>query len=174
MLRILFAAALALAATDTVAADVTTPPPDPYASPIEQCIRDNAGKVEAAIADLNQGVDFLVGKVCAAPIAEHNQERVKLQQQQNALRMRSLCDDQATAQAAAKSDSAKPENGRFVVNGVDYCAVLKSASTSTAQPLPYDPWLPAPGIVSTNPPAAVALAAQLILDLRSAHKHHGK
>ena len=173
MLRAL-AAAFALVATGAVASDVSTPAPsvDPYASPIEQCIRDNAGKVEASIADLNQAVDFLVGKVCAAPIAEHIAERARLQGQQNVSRMQKLCDDQA-AQAAAKSDSTKPETGRVVVNGVDMCAVLKTASTTPMPALPYDPWAPVPGAANANPPAAVALASQLILNLRAGRKHRG-
>lgn len=167
------AAAFCVAATWVVAADTTSQPPaDPYASPIEQCIRDNATKVEASIADLNQAVDFLVGKVCAGPIAEHNAERQKLQQQRNFENMQRLCDEQ---NAAKQADASKPDADKANANkpvGVDYCLVIQNLQRSIIQPLPYDPW--APGLiigVNNNPPAAVALASQLLLNLRAARKH---
>jgi hypothetical protein len=160
----LFVAAIAFTLTAT-AASAQTAPADPYANPIEQCIRDNAAKVEPVIADLNQAADFLVGKLCAVQIADQTTQRLKQIQQNNAERIRSLCDQQTAAKDDRKSDdSASP---------VDYCAIIKNASAhpSLAQAPQYDPWVA--GGVNTNalPPAAVALAAQLLLDLRASHKH---
>jgi hypothetical protein len=153
---LIIAAAFAFVATNALAADATAPQADPYASPIEQCIRDNAAKVEASIADLNQAVDFLVGKVCAGPIADHNMERQKFVQQRTFENMQKLCDEQSAAKPAA----------------IDYCQLVKNASRTTMQPVPYDPW--SSGALlggNSSPPAAVALASQLLLDLRAAHKH---
>lgn len=162
MLKFLAAAVFAVVATNAIAADAT-PPADPYASPIEQCIRDNAAKVEATISDLNQAVDFLVGKVCAGPIGEHNAERQKLTQQRNFENMQRLCDEQSKPSDAAKPDTSKP-------TGVDYCQIIRNAQHAALQPVPYDPW--APGLTfGANPSAAVALASQLLLDLRAGHKH---
>jgi hypothetical protein len=168
---LIVAASFAFAATSAFAADTATPPSDPYASPIEQCIRDNAAKVEISIADLNQAVDFLVGKVCAGPIADHNTERQKFVQQRNAENMQKLCDEQNAAKPAdaSKPDASKPDPTK--VNGVDYCQIFKNAARTTMQPVPYDPW--ASGLTLTgnnNPPAAVALASQLLLNLRAARK----
>jgi hypothetical protein len=168
MLKIFAAvAAFAIAATSAVAADTTPQSADPYASPIEQCMRENAAKVEASISDLNEAVDFLVGKVCAGRIAEHNQERQKFVQQRNYENMQKLCDEQTASKAAdaSKSDSSKP-------TGVDYCLLVRNTQRAVLQPVPYDPW--APGVIfgtNNNPPAAVELAAQLLLDLRAQHKH---
>lgn len=167
---LIIAAAFAFVATSAFAADTATPPADPYASPIEQCIRDNAAKVEISIADLSQAVDFLVGKVCAGPIADHNMERQKFVQQRSAENMQKLCDEQSTKPADAnKPDANKPDPTK--VNGIDYCQLFKNAARATLQPVPYDPWASGTTIGSNNnPPAAVALASQLLLSLRAARK----
>jgi hypothetical protein len=165
MLKALAAAILLALTTGAASAETTlAPQPDPYASPIEQCIRDNAAKVEATVPDINQAVDFLVGKVCAVPIAEHNAEHTKLVQRQNYERVQKMCDDQTAAKADAKADASKP-------TGVDYCALIKSASTTAVQPVPFDPWSTNAGVVSANPAAAVALASQLLLNVRAARRH---
>ena len=166
MLKALAAAILLALTTGAAAADTAvSPQPDPYASPIEQCIRDNVAKVEATISDINQAVDFLVGKVCAVPIAEHNAERTKLVQRQNFERMQKMCDDQTAAKADTKPDANKP-------TGIDYCAIIKSVSAMTVQPVPFDPWSTNVGLVNMEPAAAVALASQLLLNIRAARRHH--
>ena len=174
MLRAYAAAVLLLAATAhcAFAEGAASPQPDPYASPIEQCIRDNASKVEATIPDINQAVDFLVGKVCAATIAEHNVERTKLVAQKTFERVQRLCEQQTAAKQDAKPDDAKADAAKPVAPTMDYCALIKNASQSVVQPLPYDPW--ASGVNPPNsspPPAAVALASQLLLSLRAARRH---
>jgi hypothetical protein len=165
MLKALAAIIFLALTTGAASADTAVAPQaDPYASPIEQCIRDNAAKVEASISDINQAVDFLVGKVCAVSIAEHNAEHTKLLQRQNFERIQKMCDEQTAAKAEAKADAGKPA-------GVDYCAIIKSATTMAVQPVPFDPWSTNIGVANANPAAAVALAAQLLLNIRAAHRH---
>lgn len=163
---------LTLAATDTFAADTAAVSgPDPYASPLEQCIRDNAAKVDAAVADINQAVDFLVGKICAVPLAEANATRAREIQVRSAQRLQRMCDDQATAKAQAKPDDAKP-----AANGpaIDYCQLAKNLTALTDRPLPaFDAWTTNAMFPGGNPAAAVGLASRLLLDLRYEHKHHG-
>ncbi len=161
---------MTLAATGAFAADTgAVSGPDPYASPLEQCIRENVGKVDASIADINQAVDFLVGKVCAVPLAEANATKLRENQVRNAERLQRLCDDQTTAKAEGKADNAKPT----ILGNVDYCQLAKNMSALTDRPAPvFDAWT-TNVIPGSNPAAAVGLASRLLLDLRYSRKHHG-
>jgi hypothetical protein len=154
------AASLTVAAAPVSASDVTPPPIDPYAGQMERCIRDNAAKVESSIADLTQAADFLVNKVCAVPLAQAAAERVR----QTRLRLdeswQKLCDEQTAAKADAKPD-AKPAE--------DYCRFAKNGLVDQRES--FDGWSDV-GFPTTAPPAAVALASQLLVSLRAAHKHH--
>ena len=161
------AASFAVAAAPAFASDVTQPPMDSNAGSIEQCIRDNAAKVESSIADLTQAADFLVNKVCAVPIAQANAERVRQQQQRLAELWQKLCDDQTAAKADAKPD-AKP-----APTVPDYCLLAKNTYANLArQQGSFDGWSTNVGFPANSPAAAVALASQLLVSLRAARKHH--
>jgi hypothetical protein len=119
---------------------------------IAQCIRDNAPAVERAVDSLNDAVEFLTRKVCAAPVAAFA-ERVRNdalkkwadQTKANCLRMKAT---------AAKSDDAATCDENY-----DYSTGLTIfASRETL-----------PG--GAAPPDATALAAKLLLDLRLAHQN---
>jgi len=131
----------------------------PSATPIEQCIRDNAGKVETSIDNLNQAVDFLVGKICAEPIAKENARVTKIQQDRVAAQWKAMCDKRKAA----------PDTGTRGRSNVDFCAMqgmgftgVMSADDDDEDSLPSYSGL-------NLPPSAVALAARLLLDLRLAH-----
>jgi hypothetical protein len=127
----------------------------PLAAPIAQCINDNAAKVEAAIPDLNEAVDFLVLNVCAGPVAEQQQLRMKHAAEKSVARMQKMCDDEKAA------DKTKP--------APSYCNSLKIGFMSEPNNLEEDYF----GIVATassKPAAAAALASRLLLDLRLSHK----
>jgi hypothetical protein len=49
--------------------------------------------------------------------------------------------------------------------------MVKAATATVAAQIPYDAWSSATAV--TNPTAAEALAAQLLMDLRTAHKRRG-
>jgi hypothetical protein len=126
----------------------------PLAAPIAQCINDNAAKVEAAIPDLNQAVDFLVLNVCAGPVAEQQQLHIKRTAEKSVARLQKMCDDEKGA------DKTKP--------APSYCNSLKLGFMSEPNNIDEDYF----GIVATassKPAAAAALASRLLLDLRLSH-----
>jgi hypothetical protein len=135
----------------------------PSTAAIEQCVRDNATKVEAAIADLNQAVEFLVKKICAGPVAERNALLSKRQQDQMAASWKAMCDKQKAAKTMA-DDSAK--------SALDVCAMRDYSAGFTGIVSGDDD---APAYLAGNvPPVAVALASSLLLDLRLSHLKSGQ
>lgn len=166
MIGIVFALAVsALAPNSLTAGDAAAAPLSAYPGLVEDCIQENAPKIELAFQDLNQGADYLVLKVCAVPIAEETARRQRAIQEASAARAQQLCDQQNAATAGDK-----PANGASAPSP-NYCALAKLLSqTLSAQPFRFDPWSPiAPA--GTAPPAAIAMAAKLLLDLRAAHVH---
>src|SRR5215469_2492484 len=59
---------------------------------VEQCVRENAPKVESAVADLSQATDFLVQKVCAVPLSAEGAQSTQGDPAAIALASRSLLD----------------------------------------------------------------------------------
>src|SRR5581483_6928942 len=122
------------------------------AAPIEQCIRDGAAKTEQAVPDLNDAVVFLVDKLCAQPIADENNRRTRLAAEEA----------QKNWQAACNKAKAQAKNGQ-------------SAQATAACMMASETHIGFTGIDQFNastipgPPAAVALASQLLLDLRLAN-----
>lgn len=134
-------------------------------APIEQCIRDNAGKVEAAVSNLNDAVDFLVGKMCAVPIAAESARIAKLMQERTAGQWKKMCDEETAATKSTTADGEKAAPKAF-----DYCAMTKIGFlTEPAQGDDEGVSYSYSIALGSSPPAAVALAAQLILDMRLAH-----
>ena len=120
-------------------------------APIAQCIRDNAAKVEAAIPSLNDAADFLANRLCGGYIAD------EARKQQEAAMDRML-DEQKKACAARKPDAAaKPEDEYDPCQNIDAQKAVYSGFTIYG--------------VGRQPddPDAMALAAQLLLELRLAH-----
>jgi hypothetical protein len=125
----------------------------PLAAPVEQCIRGNAVKVSAAISDLNQAVDFLVEKLCAEPIAADNDRQSKENIAARTAQLKEKC-------AKSETDGGYPHRTKdmmcaFGDSGLD----LDFAGGTVIYGL------------ASKPPAAVALAARLLLDLRLAHEN---
>jgi len=147
---------LTLLAATPAAADEALPPP------IAQCIQDNAAKVEAAVGDLNQAVDFLVGDVCAEPIAAEQARATKRFAEQQSAHWKKMCDDM-------QSDKAK-KPGTDVAKGYEaWCSNVKVGFLT--EPVGDDEEGGSYTFVSgaAHPPAAVALASRLLLDLRLSH-----
>jgi hypothetical protein len=114
--------------------------------PIEQCIRDNAPAVEKAISRLPDAVAFLVSDLCAKPIAD---EQTRLQRERWAPiqeRLRKQCAQRKT----------KPTPGLDTNGEEDPCFDMGDVFDFTA------------GGGSQKLPAATALAAKILLDLRIA------
>jgi hypothetical protein len=128
---------------------------DTLAPSIEHCLRDNAAKVEAAEPDLTKAVDFLVGYICAVPVAQDRARQTAARTRQMAERNQADCEQRA----AQRKNTAAPN-----LVGEDCGRYLRNLN-NTVNPLDIL------SMVGTQfkSPAAAGLAAQLILDLRLAH-----
>ncbi len=142
-------------AASPAAADETLAPP------VAQCIKDNAAKVEAAVADLNQAVDFLVTDICAAPIATEQARETKLATQQQTAHWQKACDDMKTAAKAKKSDATSAKSYEA------WCGSLKVGFLS--EPNNEDGGGYTLFSAANRDPQAVTLASRLLLDLRLSH-----
>jgi hypothetical protein len=139
------AVGVAIAVLNALPAAAQTDVVNDLPKPVEQCIRDNAPAVEQAVQPLNEGVDFLVGELCAKPVAE----QLAREQQANT----------AVAKEAIKKlceQNSKPKSNKGS-NDCENSALTLDYSAGTW--LSYSPNL-------NKPPAATALAAQVLLRLR--------
>jgi hypothetical protein len=124
-------------------------------APIETCIRDNAAKVESAVLDLNQAVDFLVSNICAEPIAADQAEQAKAASEKQYAQWQKACDNaKVTAKDNDNSMSALCGNFR-----VGFLTEPNDDSTYTIY------------AAGSRPAGAVALASRLLLDLRLSHSN---
>ena len=126
---------------------------------IERCIRDNAAKVEAAEPDLTKAVDFLVGYVCAMPVAQERNRQNLARSRQLAQQNQTECEQRVAQRKATAPNAVVEDCGRYVRN-----------LNNTVNPLDLL------GMVGTQlkPAAAAGLAAQLLLDLRLSHSKSGQ
>jgi hypothetical protein len=131
----------------------------PLAAPIDACIRANAAKVEAAVPDLRDGVRFLVEDVCAEPIAVEQSRQQALTAQANAAHWKKMCDEQ-------KSQPRQSNKNKLF----DACSLADMQVGFTGVESPQgDNDDDTPTYLTLSPPAALALASQMLLDLRLAH-----
>jgi hypothetical protein len=120
---------------------------------VADCIRANASKVEQSIEPLTAATEFLVGSVCAQEIAAEAQ-RVQSEAQQRMI--------DAAQRACDSGKSAVPKQQDAGRRGYDACALLETSKVGV-EAGGWTIYAPAP-----KPPAATALAAKLLLDLRLA------
>ena len=151
----LICASPAFAQTETTTAMTGELPPS-----VEMCIRDNASKVEAQFDSLKDGVDFLVGYVCAGPIAAEQKRQQQAFQESIHAMWKKQCDEKT--QSGATSSDNKTDNK----TGVDPCVMQKNMETSAAL-LP----MLAINALAARPAYAVSLASELLLDARTARRH---
>lgn len=137
------------------------------AAPLEQCIRSNATKVEAAIPSLKEAADFLVANICAEPVAAENARLTKVRQDKSAQYWKDRCDKEKA--------SAKPESEKTAFNA---CMMLDYTGSSDVM-LQYDDgnddgetYVYPYG--NSVPAAATGLASRILLDLRLAHDNAAK
>ena len=154
-----------IGATTTINAQADAIKPATLAAPIEQCIRDNAGKVEATIPDLNQAVDFLVGDLCAQPIAARQAAQQAEMMQDYRKNLKDACAKHAAvSKSESKAASDKPAFdmcANLDVSGVGFLTEPNEDSNYTIF------------AAGGRPTDATALAAKLLLDLRLAHTKPG-
>lgn len=136
---------------------------DALAPDVSQCISANAPKVEAAIADLNQAVDFLVTDVCAEPLAAQQARESRRTSEQQTARWKKMCDD---SQADAKKD---PSNADAAKGYEAWCGTLKYGFLTTPNDDEDESGYTIFSALTPRSPAAVALASRLLLDLRLSH-----
>jgi hypothetical protein len=120
---------------------------------VAQCINENAAKVEAAVQDLNQAVDFLVSDVCAEPLAAQAAEQGKRNAERMAAQWKKMCDEETAEQKKSAAD---------------YCAMMKVGFLT--EPNDDASAYAIVGVGAWNrPAAAVALASRKLLELRLSH-----
>ena len=158
-------AVLLVGATTTIGAvadDVKLAVP---ATPIEQCIRDNAAKVEAAVPDLIQSVDFLVSDVCAVSVAAEQTRQQQLANERRYSQWDKMCEAQKAARKNAKPDADSDKNMAAFCdnNNMFRVGFITEPASDDDSGTSY--------IGGAKPAAAVALAARLLLDLRLSHKN---
>lgn len=128
----------------------------PLSASLERCIRDNAPRVEAAIADLNAGVDFIVGDLCAGPIAAEQADQMAQASEKQRAKLAQYC---AEAHQPPKDKQEKTLEDAYCGEGFKIGFLTEPSDVGS-----YTIYGPGP-----RPAAAVALAAQLLLDLRLSH-----
>jgi hypothetical protein len=132
---------------------------------LKSCITSNAAQVEQAVPSLDEGVDFLVHKMCAAPLADQffaqqleAQERMLAAQRK---RMAAMCDTPTATQPDLVV--VEPENG------YDYRSQMCDPEMQTIDIEDSLTAMNAFGVNMLGPttsPAGTTLAAQLLLKLR--------
>ncbi|MDE2183902.1 MAG: hypothetical protein KGJ78_12860 [Alphaproteobacteria bacterium] len=127
-------------------------------APINQCIRDNAAKVEAAVPNLNEAVGFLVDHICAEAVAAKNAAMSRAQHAQTAAYWQKLCEKQKMEKAKGGGDKSRV--------GIDYCS-MDGVGFAGVETYSGDV---APPYAGSASPSAVALASRLLLDLRLSRK----
>jgi hypothetical protein len=150
-------AAAQFAVRTTVDPLAASPQEDKLAAPVDQCIRDNAAKVELAVSDLNQAVAFLVDNVCAQPISDEHARKTRQATEQYQRQMQDACD----------KEKSQPKNAK-PTPGMSFCDLAGATHIGFSGIDQYTA-----GSVQ-GPPAAVALASKLLLDLRLSHSKPGQ
>jgi hypothetical protein len=124
---------------------------------IEACVRDNAAKVERAVESLEDGVTFLVNRICAGAVSEYSRIAAEVEQQQRRARLAQICADAAGADPfdnAASQLAAQCKSQEFA----DAYSGGENVAYSTVVRL---------GGVAADP-ETISLAASLIMDARLA------
>jgi hypothetical protein len=121
---------------------------------IEQCIRDNAAKVEKAIPDLNEALSYLVSGVCSAPIGQEYERLLKIDEQKKRSDYLKMC-EQMRSNGASQQPIPTPICEPDVVEST-------TSPASTGEDV---------RVYGIQPrfDEAFSLAARLLLDLRLAH-----
>ena len=145
-----------LASLGIAPADAQTARPDGMTPAIEQCIRSNAAKVEAAEPDLTKATDFLVSYECALPIVQERNRINRIQQEALAARTKQQCEDRV-----AQQKKMDPSNTNRTYENCDQIGALFTNLTGMDSLSTYGP--------VPKPVAAIDLAAHLLIDLRLSH-----
>jgi hypothetical protein len=136
-------AGFVLLMSSAVADDTTASPPSPD---VAKCISDNAANTEQAIANLTEAVNYLVGDVCAVPVAAESQKKMLAMMERQQDQWKKLCDEEKSKPAGKKSSALDPcqmDKVGFLSEPQDTQASIGSAS-----------------------PSELALAADLLLKIR--------
>jgi hypothetical protein len=139
-----------LSGTQVFSQPITASPDMP--ADVEQCIKTNAPSVEQTISSLSDGVEFLVGDLCAVAIAREQQRNQEVAMAAFKAAMKKQCDSRAESSSSSSTKQTDDEESALCTPAA-YDATALSGFT-----------LYAPGY---NKPAVVtAFAAKLLLDLR--------
>jgi hypothetical protein len=126
---------------------------------IAECLQKNAAAVEAAEPDLTKATDYLVADACAQPVSAEQQRISAERTRQMAERNRTQCLDRVAQQKAQDAISGQPNRRNYENCQQNYDNLIGNTNL---------PILLGIGIGNRSP-AAMSMAAKLILDLRVAH-----
>jgi hypothetical protein len=134
---------------------------------LKSCISTNAPAVERVFDDLNEGVTFLVQKVCVSHVADQMIERNKQQAAEQKARMDAMCKAQASSPPPnpnPKPDDPLPDfNSAFYLRQMCQQNPIDIFGPDFMQNIDSLFWGGGAGI---GAPKAEALAAQTLLKLR--------
>lgn len=145
------------AAPSAIAQDVILEEPS---TAVKACFSTNAPAVEHAFASLNEGVDFLTTKLCAAELSEQimawSEQRARKLEEQRRDSINAMCDSRTDPTAAP--DEARSTNYFGMMCDAEGDAALQLWGGTEVY---MTPWLTA-----ANMPKATSLAAKILLELR--------
>jgi hypothetical protein len=137
---------------------------------VRTCIATHAPKVEQTIESLTEGADFLVQRVCVGAITEQATETARKASQAQKDRQDAACEEarkEAAAQSSGQSGQASGQTAmalrRMNTTMLEMCDPAARAMYDTSEMSAYM-YLQQAG----SAPKAMSLAAQTLLDLRSA------
>ena len=157
-------AVILIGATTIIGAQAADMKPLTLAAPIEQCIRDNAPKVEAAVPDLNQAVEFLIGNVCAQSVAVEQVRQRQLADDRRAAEWDKMCETQKATKRDGKTGADVDQSMAAMCSEK---SVFKVGFITEPRDVDGDELTIYRNV--SYPAAAVSLAARLLLDLRLSH-----
>jgi hypothetical protein len=130
---------------------------------VKACITTNAPAVERAFASLNEGVDFLTTKLCAAELSDQivgwSEKRARTLEEQQRAWIKEMCDARSEEDASTDNPRAAALLG-MSCDDEDGAALSMFGGASVYM----TPWL-----TTSNLPKATSLAARTLLELRSKH-----
>ena len=125
---------------------------------IAQCLQQNAASVEDAEPDLTRATDYLVGSMCAAPVAEEQRRLNQLRIKASAERNRAQCQERVDQQKARDAKQPRGYERTYENCQRSYDTVMDSGRHAGSF------------MIGSRPPAAVSMAAKLIVTQRLARK----
>lgn len=128
---------------------------------VKACIASNAPAVDRAFESINEGTDFLIGKICSGELAdqmraEQEARSVRMKAEQEA-RRKEMCANQDKDDIDARNNPFNPQS---------YLAMMCNNPAADYMAGVSEPFYDSMFFNAQAAPKATALAAKTLLDLR--------